>query len=271
MPVANARSRFGNHSATDLIAAGKLPASPRPSSEPRGDEAGDRGRVGQARTPRGPAPRPAPKRRRLGVRHRREAPDRRSRSTKPSCVPSRSIIRPGEEQADRVGELEREDDVARSRSRVQPNSLLQRRLQDADDLPIDVVDGRGEEQQRADDPARSRPSAAAQPATALVDVRCATSVERDLGRRTLRSSDCADESRTRDGRALRPPSACPTRRPALRRTADRPPSSSVSVSSMIAADVEVDVVGHLPRGARVAGDLDHRRDRDCRSACRARS
>ena len=30
-PVAKARSRFGNHSATTLIAAGKLPASPRPS------------------------------------------------------------------------------------------------------------------------------------------------------------------------------------------------------------------------------------------------
>ena len=30
-PVASARSRFGNHSATALIDAGKLPASPRPS------------------------------------------------------------------------------------------------------------------------------------------------------------------------------------------------------------------------------------------------
>ena len=32
-PVANARSRFGNHSATVLIAAGKLPDSPRPSTK----------------------------------------------------------------------------------------------------------------------------------------------------------------------------------------------------------------------------------------------
>ncbi len=31
MPVASARSRFGNHSATVLIDAGKLPASPSPS------------------------------------------------------------------------------------------------------------------------------------------------------------------------------------------------------------------------------------------------
>src|ERR1039457_1827454 len=33
MLVANARSRFGNQSATALIAEGKLPASPRPSAE----------------------------------------------------------------------------------------------------------------------------------------------------------------------------------------------------------------------------------------------
>ena len=31
MPVARARSFFGNHSATVFIEAGKLPASPRPS------------------------------------------------------------------------------------------------------------------------------------------------------------------------------------------------------------------------------------------------
>ena len=33
MPVASARSRRGNHSAIVLIAAGKLPASPRPSAK----------------------------------------------------------------------------------------------------------------------------------------------------------------------------------------------------------------------------------------------
>ena len=32
IPVASARSRFGNHSATALIEAGKLPASPSPSA-----------------------------------------------------------------------------------------------------------------------------------------------------------------------------------------------------------------------------------------------
>ena len=33
IPVASARSRFGNHSAVTLIAAGKLPASPIPSAK----------------------------------------------------------------------------------------------------------------------------------------------------------------------------------------------------------------------------------------------
>ena len=58
----------------------------------------------------------------------------------------------GEQQADRVGELEREDDVGVV-DLGPAELLLQRRLEDADDLAIDVVDRRGEEQQRADDPA----------------------------------------------------------------------------------------------------------------------
>src|SRR5947209_19397429 len=33
MPVASARSFFGNHSATVLMAAGKLPASPKPNAK----------------------------------------------------------------------------------------------------------------------------------------------------------------------------------------------------------------------------------------------
>jgi hypothetical protein len=33
MPVAKARSFFGNHSATDLMEAGKLPASPSPRAK----------------------------------------------------------------------------------------------------------------------------------------------------------------------------------------------------------------------------------------------
>ena len=48
MPVASARSRFGNHSATVLIAAGKLPASPMPERKARGDETGHRRGVVEA-------------------------------------------------------------------------------------------------------------------------------------------------------------------------------------------------------------------------------
>ena len=60
--------------------------------------------------------------------------------------------RAGGEQADRVGELEGEDD--RGVVALGPSELaLQRALEDADDLAIDVVDGRREEQQRADHPA----------------------------------------------------------------------------------------------------------------------
>ena len=47
-PVANARSRFGNHSATTLIAAGKVARFAEAEREARHDEPGDRRRVGQA-------------------------------------------------------------------------------------------------------------------------------------------------------------------------------------------------------------------------------
>ena len=40
--VASARSRFGNQSATALIAAGKLPPSLTPEERARGEEAGHR-------------------------------------------------------------------------------------------------------------------------------------------------------------------------------------------------------------------------------------
>src|SRR5688572_9550830 len=59
---------------------------------------------------------------------------------------------PGEEQADRVRELEREHDVRVVQ--LAPAELgLQRGLEDPEDLAIDVVDRRGEEQQSADHPA----------------------------------------------------------------------------------------------------------------------
>ena len=52
MPVARARSFFGNHSATVLIEAGKLPGLAEPEEEPHQREA--RGRARTAARPRGP-------------------------------------------------------------------------------------------------------------------------------------------------------------------------------------------------------------------------
>src|SRR5262249_15910646 len=60
---------------------------------------------------------------------------------------------PREEEADRVGQLEGEDD-GRLDALVGPAELLDEgRLQDADDLAVDVVDRGREEEQRADHPA----------------------------------------------------------------------------------------------------------------------
>src|SRR5262249_39743470 len=63
-----------------------------------------------------------------------------------------------EDEPDRVGELKGEHDV-RVIDLAPAELRLQRRLQDADHLTIDVVDRRGEEQQAADrptDPADAR-------------------------------------------------------------------------------------------------------------------
>jgi hypothetical protein len=58
-----------------------------------------------------------------------------------------------EHEADRVGELEGEDDGGVD-PLVRPSELLhERRLEDADDLAVDVVDRGREEEDRADDPA----------------------------------------------------------------------------------------------------------------------
>ena len=57
-----------------------------------------------------------------------------------------------EQQADRIGELETEDDVGVV-DLAPAEFLLQRRLEQADHLAIDVVDRRREEQQQADHPA----------------------------------------------------------------------------------------------------------------------
>lgn len=59
-----------------------------------------------------------------------------------------------EEQADGVGELETENN-SRVNALVLPLKLFHEcRLQNADDLAVDVIDGGGKEQQRANDPAK---------------------------------------------------------------------------------------------------------------------
>jgi len=57
-----------------------------------------------------------------------------------------------EHHPDGVGELEAEDDTGVG-AFIPSELLLERALEQADDLPVDVVDGRGEEEECADNPA----------------------------------------------------------------------------------------------------------------------
>src|SRR5262249_48620808 len=59
---------------------------------------------------------------------------------------------PGEQEPDRVRELEGKNDV-RVIDFAPTELYLQRRLEDSDHLPVDVVDRRCEKQQAADGPA----------------------------------------------------------------------------------------------------------------------
>ena len=82
--------------------------------------------------------------------HRREAPeDDRNRKPDARADPIHQPAR--DQKADRVRELEGKDDVAVVQ--FAPAELLrERRLQQADHLPVDVVDRGGKEQQAANDP-----------------------------------------------------------------------------------------------------------------------
>ncbi len=149
-PVANARSFTGNHSATDLDRGRKVARFADAEREPRRDESRDRRRIDQAehaeqRRDAGPY---APLRRAPSPRCSTPAP----RSQIQSRVPTRSMNRPGQQQADRIRELETEDDVGVV-DLAPAVLLLQRRLEEADHLAIDVVDRRGQEEQPADHPA----------------------------------------------------------------------------------------------------------------------
>ena len=130
--------------------AGKVRRFAETEREARRHEAGDRradGDAGHAQQRRdgradtdGAARAPSPPR-----------STRRSRwRTRRACRSDRSM-RPDDRQPMRVRELEGQHDVAVVEL-APAELLLQRRLQDADHLPIDVVDRRGEEQQRADPP-----------------------------------------------------------------------------------------------------------------------
>ena len=157
MPVASARSFLGNHSATVLMEAGKLPASPSPSrnrmrAKPGGGAGEEHDREpgrgvevdGGQLQPGHPVGH--------GVAHGGHAPDD---DRDGEAAPRAELVHhpAGQQQPDRVGELEGEDDGGVDALVLPAELLHEGRLQDADDLAVDVVDGGGEEQQRADHPA----------------------------------------------------------------------------------------------------------------------
>ncbi len=138
----------------------------------------------------------------------------------------------GDQQADGIGELKGKDDV-----RVVdlgPAELgLEGRLEDADHLAVDVVDGRGEEQQPADVPAvasdRRDRRGRGRGIGERRGGRRRTTVNRNRRGRhhtlqvcAIRWWDCAGESRTRGGRASRRRSAVRRRPRGSRRRAARP-------------------------------------------------
>ena len=129
--VANARSLLGNQSATALMDDGKLPPSPRPSA---------------TRAIMNP-----PTVRDGGVADGREAPG----GDRDGVADSRAeaIDEPAEEQqADGVRRLEGRVDLAELG--VRPVQLVvEHRLEQREDLAVDVVDRRRQEQQPADEPA----------------------------------------------------------------------------------------------------------------------
>src|SRR4028119_1898837 len=179
MPVASARSFFGNHSATVLMAAGKLPASPSPSAKratpkPTGDRASacpiaaiDHQTMATEKPLRGPTPYPSlPPPAPADGRPRERMPHRCNRP--PDDGEREALARPepvhqvaDHQQPDGVGGLKRRVDVA-VLGLVPTDGAFEIFVggKDAEHLPVDVVDRRRKEQQRADAPAvASDPSA----------------------------------------------------------------------------------------------------------------
>ena len=130
--VANARSRFGNQCATALIDDGKFPPSPRPSADAREHEAAHAAHQRVA----GGGQAPGGDRDRVADLHA-EAIDELAE----------------QQQAERVGAPETKELTSPYCALVQPSSTSSVDLSSAQDLPVDVVDRRRQEQQRADQPA----------------------------------------------------------------------------------------------------------------------
>ena len=87
------------------------------------------------------------------MRHGSEAPEQHGHGIAPARPQAIDQIAHGK-HADRIGELEREHDVAVINF-IPAEIMLKRRLQDAKHLAIHVVLGRPEEQQSANEPAEA--------------------------------------------------------------------------------------------------------------------
>ena len=137
MPVARARSRLGNHSATVLMEAGKLPASPTANA------LRTRMCIVTSRPTKA-----------LAMPKMDQTMSDRAR---PSLVPILSMTQPGHDGHAGIKGREEGGQIGEVGVRPAEPALFRRRaeklLQVADDLPVQVIEGGGEKQQPADDPA----------------------------------------------------------------------------------------------------------------------
>ena len=130
MPVAKARSLFGNHCATAVSPAGYAPPSPNPRRMRARHEAAETARE--------------------TVRDLRDRPDRESDGE--THLRAEAIDKTAEKEiARRIGALKRRDDVGVVG--LAPAEIVrQERLQDRDHLAIEVVERHRQEQQKDDGP-----------------------------------------------------------------------------------------------------------------------
>ena len=132
IPVASARSRLGNHSATVLMQAGKLAASPRPSRN-----------MAMAKVSDG---------KRCARQHGRDTPD--ADSDGKSLARAKLVSQPArDDHPNGVSRLKRRKDVSVFNAVESRDDALEEFLQIRDDAAIDISDDGGQKQQRANDPA----------------------------------------------------------------------------------------------------------------------